>query len=233
MLFAQPMALDDMLQHALTIGEYATFSSLMRRKATQLAQRRQWLERADARRHAAERQRADIVVVAAEVVAGGVSGDGLRHIWDALGKRIRDLSPTAEADCTDGGDGGGGAAQRAERRLFAKYVALGDAPPTEAHEKAELYSVLGVPFSRLAMLVPQSTVEVMAQLRVVQRAIGESTRLGEQKGCAALIVDAVRAAHTLVDHAELALGRSLHEMERQSEALCAAWRMGRLGVSSE
>ena len=64
---------------------------------------------------------------------------------------------------------------------------------------------------------------LQAELRRVQGAIAGATQLGAQRGCAALIVDAVRSAHGLVDNAERAADHAMTQAEQQSAALHDAW----------
>ena len=237
-LFSQEVALDDLISEALSLGEYVTFSSVMRKKAAEVASRRRWLASEGARHEAsaARRKELDDVLASASAssaasshssaldTAAAASPEHLSRAWAGLGQRLLALAAPGSDPQTGGGAAqqlrGSAAAQSAEEtRLLAKFGAAGTEPPTSAHEKRELYLLLGSPLSRLAMLCPSMSTSVTAQLRKLQAAIAASTKLGEQRGCVEIIVDGAKAAHALMDAAEAAIDASMRVAERQAEVL--------------
>ena len=244
--FAQPVALDEMIHQALSLTDYATFAAIMRKKCAEVRQRRVWLDGVMARRETAARLRRQLDTWASDAAEGAAAAAGesrpspCAFAWAGLGRRLLELVAPGSAARGDGADGGGGsgdgpggggsavanaaAAQSPEElRLLHKFSERGALPPADACEKRELSSLLGSPLSRLAMLNPSLTPHVMAELRRLQGAIASSTRLGEQRGCAPLIADGIRAAHRLTDQAEAAMDEAMREAERKAEALVRAY----------
>ena len=219
MMFAQPMSLEDLIEQALTLTQYETFSSIMRMKAKQLSMRRQWLASFDERKRVATDRLSEL---------GGWSmsgeaeaGERLSQLWASLGTRILSLAPghphegmLAMSAASQSG---------AEVELLHKFVAAGDAPPADANEKRELFHLLGAPLSRVAMLAPHASVDVMMALRGVQERIANANRVGEQAGSVSLIVDTLKVAHGLISVAERKMEQAMGEAEAKSAALRRAY----------
>jgi hypothetical protein len=217
-LFSQPVLLDDLISQALSLSEYPTFSSIMRKKAREVASRRRWLDAAGSRQAASVARRRELTSLSAPSSPEAA----LSRVWADIGQRLLALAPSGgeEGECASLGRSA--AAQSAEElRLLAKFGALGSEPPASAHDKRELFQLLGAPLSRLVMLYPSMSATVTAALRKMQSTIAASTRLGEQRGCVDLIVDGATVAHKFMDEAEAAKDTILREDERKAENLRA------------
>ena len=219
-LFSQPVALDDLIAHALTLAEYPTFSRLMRQKAAERSQRREWIRGWDSRLCAATQQLEVLGLHPTPRAGTAPLVDAV--VWSALSKRIQDLEPLAAvASGTAPPPLTSQLARRIrdeEERLLAKFEAVGDAPPATAEEKRELWVLLGVPLSRLARAVPAVCTPVEAGLAKNRQIIDESTRLGQQRSCAELFMEGVHAAHDLVGQAEAIMDAAVQEAELRAEA---------------
>ena len=60
LLFSQPVSLEDLIDQALTLTHYETFSSIMRKKAKQVKMRREWLSKSDERDVQAKERMAEL-----------------------------------------------------------------------------------------------------------------------------------------------------------------------------
>ena len=153
-----------MCVQALTLTHYETYSSIMRMKARQVAMRRQWLAGAEERSRLGVERRTEL----SAWDDGGVTDatEQLPHVWAGLGARILTLAPGQAAEMMMGASAA--AQSEAELSLLHKYGAKGEAPPGDAHEKTELFHLLGSPLSRLAMVAPACGMEVMMAMRQVR-----------------------------------------------------------------
>ena len=122
LLFSQPIALTELLEQALTLGEYTTFSRVMRLKARQVALRRQYLsaaaERADARRERREQLS----------TPGAAEAAGVRELWSELNRRLdKHLESAMPAPLV------ALMRQEAENELevLDECLAAGDSPPVD------------------------------------------------------------------------------------------------------
>jgi uncharacterized membrane protein YgcG len=184
MLFNQPVALEEMIEHALSLTQYETFSSIMRMKANQRRLRREWLTAKPARQHDGTRHLAEIAAFVradgdadARADGGARSAARLDALWAALGMRILALAPSGAELML----GAAAAGSDAELSLLHKFCALGDAPPTNADEKRKLFNLLGSPLSRLAMLAPPSALAVMGAMKALQQRIANSCKARHQR----------------------------------------------------
>lgn len=219
MFFGQSVSLEDTIEQALTLTHYETFSGIMRMKARQVMLRRQWLAQQATRAEIASRRRVEL--------DGWDPRDGverLSELWSAMGARILSLAPGPAAEMMAGL--GAARTSDAELGLLTKFTARGGEPPADANEKRELFHLLGAPFSRLAMLAPQSGIAVMQSLKIVQEKVADSTKLGEQKGCVDLILDTMRTMHGLIGIAESETDNAMEQAETKAAALRRAYGRG-------
>lgn len=216
MLFSQPISLEDILKHTLSLCEYTTFSILMRMKARQVAARRAWLGGQDARNFAAafRAQRLE-----------APSGEDLRSsgLWSELRQRIEALSggpPSGEAEEIFGGLAEYRARAFAQEDGFYNRLAdMGEAIPDEG-ERRTLFSVLAGPLLRIAMfaMVP----EVEQGISAAFTSLREAVERGEQGG-AAICLQAVQAGHYLVDTVERNQDKAAMEAEVAGELARSAY----------
>ena len=192
----------------------------------QVAMRRAWLDAAPTREVIASTATFEL---SAAMESGGLlqSNDTqelterLSQLWAGLGGRILGLAPGAAA--ADMIAASAAAQFESELALLRAFAARGDVPPSDAHAKSELFNLLGSPLSRLAMLAPSSSVEIMIEMRRVQERIAASSRVGEQLGALTLVTDTLKSAHGLVDLAERRMDEGMREAAAKSEALRRAY----------
>ena len=99
MLFSQPLALEEMIEQALTLSQYETFSSIMRLKAKQVAMRRAWLDAAPTREVIASTRTFELQTALEDIQTNDTEEiiERLSQLWAGLGGRILGLVPGAAA----------------------------------------------------------------------------------------------------------------------------------------
>ena len=159
LLFSQPVGLEQMLQHAMSLTEYTTFSTVMRTKAEEVAKRRAWAERAEARRSRSE-------AIHASLESPECTTEGLTAAWGHLRSRTLSLAMPGE-DLEDGEESLSSVMtaegmppeviemMRIEDERYAAMCAL-DSPPQDDEAKSELLQLLAAPFLRLLGFLPNS-----------------------------------------------------------------------------
>ena len=159
LLFSQPVGLEQMLQHAMSLTEYTTFSTVMRTKAEEVAKRRAWAERAEARRSRSE-------AIHASLESPECTTEGLTAAWGHLRSRTLSLAMPGE-DLEDGEESLSSVMtaegmppeviemMRIEDERYAAMCAL-DSPPQDDKAKSELLQLLAAPFLRLLGFLPNS-----------------------------------------------------------------------------
>lgn len=163
-LFSQPVGLEQMLQHALSLTEYSTFSAVMRAKAAEVAKRKAW-ERSAVER----RERADAIRESLE----SPSAEELKAAWSDLRSRTIALVRPA----TDGEDDAANlppdlreVIQRTDDR-FAELSELGALRDWDDDQKTELFLLLAGPFLRLLSFTPSAARTVNEDLPKLQALI--------------------------------------------------------------
>ena len=203
-LFSLPVGLKEMMDRAISLAEYTTFSSLMRLMVRQVRMRRAYLEGSEARREARDARQPPLRTADESTV---------RTLWAELSQRLdAHLEPTmpppllallrqeAEADVP----------------LLNGCLRRGDAPPADEEQKAELFRLCAAALSRCGRVAtPQHTVVIMAELGRLREAV-----LAGATGGVALVHDALRSAHGLLDEVE----QTIEGMMAQAEAKAQAYR---------
>jgi hypothetical protein len=153
MMFSQPVGLEQMLEHAMSLTEYPTFSKVMRAKAQEVAKRRAWTERAEERRSRSE-------AILASLDSPGP--EELKAAWAQLRSRTLALIMPGEGleDEAGSSDEEGMPPElremmRADDEKFAVLSAQ-DSPPQDDGQKSDLFGLLASPFLRFLAFMPNA-----------------------------------------------------------------------------
>ena len=150
---------EQMLQHAMSLTEYTTFSTVMRTKAEEVAKRRAWAERAEARRSRSE-------AIRATLDSPECTTEGLTAAWGHLRSRTLSLAMPGE-DLEDGEESLSSVVtaegmppefiemMRIEDERYSAMCTL-DSPPQDDKAKSELLQLLAAPFLRILGFLPNS-----------------------------------------------------------------------------
>ena len=190
MLFNQPVGLEQMLEHALSLTEYKTFSKVMRAKAQEMAARRAWEQKAEERRQRSNAIRERL---------SSPSAEDLRESWVELRQRTLALvlRPTgADGDEEDALPADLGALLRSEDEKFAELSAI-ETPPPDGEKKRELFQLLASPFLRVLGFLPTAASALNEKLPKLKEVIDAG-----QQPCSAICAQALLQCHRLLDDAE-------------------------------
>jgi len=197
LLFSQPVGLEQMLQHAMSLTEYTTFSTVMRTKAEEVAKRRAWAERAETRRSRSEAIRTNLE-------SPEYTTEGLTAAWGHL--RSRTLSLVMPGEDLEDRDQNVVTTEgmppeliemiRIEDERFAAMCAL-LSPPQGDEAKSELLQLLAAPFLRLLGILPNSASRINEKLPKLQELI-----MSGAQPCRVICAQALLQCHRLLDDAE-------------------------------
>ena len=214
LLFAQPIGAKELVEQTLTLADYQTFAGLMRKKARQVSLRRRFLDASEERARARTMRASRLSTLATSDAV-----ESTRQLWEEMHSRMRDniaeslpppLREMMEAEYA------------AELEALGSLLLAGDAPPTSDKERLSLGRLSTSAVSKAAnMSPPQLMPAIFAE---VQR-VGAAVEAGEQ-GCVAVLMDAVVAAHGLIDTAEQATEQLMHTAEAKAATFRTAYENG-------
>lgn len=213
LLFAQPIGAKEMMEQALTLAEYPTFSGLMRKKARQVANRRRFIDGAQAR--------ADARAVRARLL-GAPDADAterVRELWKELHHRVCDsiahsLPPPLQEMME--------AEHGAELEALDGLLATGDTPPENNQEKTSLGRLCATALTKPSrMAPPQLMPAIFAEVQRVSAAV-DAAELGR----VAVLSDAIAASHGLLDAAEQATEKMMRAADEKAASFRRAFESG-------